>query len=247
MGDTSRVTPRIGLAGWSEATSRFRSLYPVPSSPDKPSGLQRYAESFDFVEINASFYRQMRRSTFERWAADTPDDFRFSVKMHRGLTHFHRLRDTTSLDAFLDSAEGLGPKLAVILVQLPPSLAFDAATVSSFLAALRQRYAGPAACEPRHASWCEPEVEALIGGYGVGMVRTEIPAEDSPAGIGPAYVRLHGSPRRYASPYSDAQLADLAAWLRRHPDRESFVVFDNTATTAATLNARSLQQMLAAR
>ena len=234
----------IGLAGWTEAIGRFRSLYPLPSGVEKPTALQRYAESFDFAEINATFYRRMRRSTFERWADDTPPDFGFSVKMNRGLTHFHRLKDTSELPAFIESVAGLGEKWKALLVQLPPSLAYDAAVAQSFFAEVRRLHSGPIACEPRHASWTAADAVATLGGYGVGIVRTQIPRLDEPVGVGPAYVRLHGTPRRYYSAYSSEQIAQLAAWLRAHSTHPRFVVFDNTASSAATLNARELQERL---
>ena len=236
---------RIGLAGWTEAVGRFRSFYPLPPDIDRPTGLQRYAHSFDFAEINASFYRRMRRSTFEKWAQDTPADFGFSVKMYRGLTHFHRLKDTSDLEGFIDSIEGLGGKLLAVLVQLPPSLAFDSDIVSSFFVALRRMYAGPVACEPRHASWESSDVAAMLGDLDVGIVRVSIPAVDEPAGPGPVYVRLHGSPRRYFSSYDTEDLQRLAAWLGGHPAHRRFVVFDNTASSAATRNARELRDLIA--
>ena len=74
----------IGLAGWSEAVSRRSTSFP-PASRDgeKVPALARYASVFDFVEINASFYRQFRAETYARWAAETPDNFRFAVKTPR--------------------------------------------------------------------------------------------------------------------------------------------------------------------
>ena len=235
---------RIGLAGWSEATSRFRDLYPLPSDLPKPSGLQRYAYTLDFVEINASFYRTMRRSTYERWAEDTPPDFGFSVKMHRGFTHFHRLKDTTALPAFIEAVSGLGEKWKALLVQLPPSLQFDADSAARFFAELRMQYVGSIACEPRHDSWMSQDAAALLATFDVALVRVDIPQTDAPVRPGPVYVRLHGSPRRYFSAYNSDQLRSLASWLQASPERPRYVVFDNTGSAAATRNALELRSLL---
>jgi len=249
VGGVEHSTPsgdhvRIGLAGWSEAVSRFRALYPVPSDSGKVTGLQRYACTFDFAEVNASFYRRMRRETYERWAADTPDGFAFSVKVNRGLTHFHRLRDTTELAPFIESAMGLGPKLRALLVQLPPSLAFEGPTASAFFREIGRLFSGAVVCEPRHDSWQADDARAMLAAEGVGLVRTSIPDPEEQPGPGPVYVRLHGTPRRYYSAYTHADLVQLADWLRRASPGSRFVVFDNTATTAATLNALELTSLL---
>lgn len=235
---------RIGLAGWSEATSRFRDLYPLPPELPKPSGLQRYAHTLDFVEINASFYRNMRRTTYERWADDTPADFGFSVKMHRGFTHFHRLKDTTALPAFIEAVSGLREKWKALLVQLPPSLRFDTEIASQFFAELRKQYAGSIACEPRHDSWMTQDTAAMLAHFDVGLVRVDIPQSEDTVGPGPVYVRLHGSPRRYFSAYSSDQLRSLASWLQDLPGRPRYVVFDNTGSAAATRNALELRSLL---
>lgn len=235
----------VGLAGWSEATSRQSGFFPAPKSSGL-SSLARYASAFDFVEINSTFYRQVRAATFARWAEDVPDGFRFSVKMHRLVTHYTRLKRPDLLDPFFESVSGLGKKLGAVLVQLPPSLAFDPGVAENFFDALRRRYPGPVACEPRHASWEEPAVAKMLRGHRVGLVRTDVPgaAEKGGGARIPVYVRLHGTPRRYYSAYSSGQLRQLAAFLRADARRERFVVFDNTAGSAAVRNAAELLALL---
>lgn len=236
---------RIGLAGWSEAASRHRAL--LPAAAEGATGLQRYARAFDFVEVNASFYRQIRPATYEKWADEVPEDFRFSVKMHRLITHYTRLKNVALLGDFFGSVSGLGPKLAAILVQLPPSLVFDGVVAGEFFEALRRLYGGPVACEPRHASWAGEEARALLARYGVGPVLTKIPdVGHSPLSDGaPVYVRLHGEPRKYYSAYSGDDLGRLAGFLRAQKKRARFTVFDNTATSAGVRNALELRALLA--
>ena len=238
---------RIGLAGWSEAVSRHGKLLPI--AEEGATGLQRYASAFDFVEINSSFYRQVRPVTFEKWATEVPDDFCFSVKMHRLITHYTRLKNTDILEDFFGSVAGLGKKLAVVLIQLPPTLVCDAEVADRFFAAMRKLYRGCAVCEPRHASWEGSAARKLLAKHGIGPVLTEIPAADDDPLQGakraiPLYVRLHGTPRKYYSSYTDADLTRLARLLEDHADRRRYVVFDNTAGPAGVRNALGLQQLI---
>lgn len=235
----------IGLAGWSEAVSRHRTSFPTTFDP-AASALAKYATAFDFVEINASFYRQFRMETYAKWAEDVPENFRFSVKMHRLITHYTRLKNTALLEPFFESIAGLGEKLAVILVQLPPSLIFDPSVARSFFDALCKRHTGPIACEPRHESWSQPEALTLLADHHVGLVRIDIPVAEQETGGDdtPIYIRLHGAPRRYYSSYGNDQLLQLAEFLRLNPLRRRFVVFDNTASSAGVRNALEMTSLL---
>jgi len=240
---------RIGLAGWSEAVSRHRAYFPrIGQVAPEASALAKYATSFDFVEVNASFYRQFCPATYEKWASEVPAGFCFSVKMQRCITHHTRLKNTGLLGPFFDSIAGLGDKLGVILIQLPPSLSFDEAIAASFFRALRERYDGAAVCEPRHSSWANLLASGLLAAHRIGLVRTEIP--DPPceegAGAAPIYLRLHGTPRRYYSAYSDEQLGRVAGYLGLNPHRARFVVFDNTASNAGVRNGSVLLELIGA-
>lgn len=242
---------RIGLAGWSEVASRYGKMLPSGAETDA-TGLQRYAAAFDFVEINSSFYRQVRPVTYEKWAGEVSADFRFSVKMHRLITHYTRLKNTELLEDFFGSVEGLGEKLAVVLVQLPPTLVFDKEVAQRFFSALRKICKGCAVCEPRHASWQDADAQRVLAAHKIGPVLTTIPSagEDQfgvlKAGV-PVYVRLHGTPRKYYSSYSAEDLERLVAFLSGHADRRRYVVFDNTAGSAGVRNALELQRLLAGR
>lgn len=236
---------RIGTAGWS---------LPKPEQPFFPAEgthLERYAARLPAVEINSSFYRPHRPATYQRWAASVPADFRFAVKVPRAITHERRLRDAgDALDGFLGEATALGPALGCLLVQLPPSLAYDARVVEAFLAALRARHAGAVALEPRHPSWFTPAAERPLLAHGVARVAADpatVPAAGEPAGDPRlAYFRLHGSPRVYYSDYDDAYLDALAVRLRAAAARAADVwcIFDNTALGCATANARALLERL---
>jgi len=178
-----------------------------------------------------------------------PESFRFSCKLAKAITHERRLADCTDLlAAAVEEMRGLGPGLAVILVQLPPSLVFDEETAARFFAALRKLWGGDIACEPRHASWLEPEADALMAGEGVARVAAD-PAKDPrfavPGGHPDlAYWRWHGSPVIYRSSYDDGRLEALAATLRSSPAKRIWCIFDNTASGAGTGDALKLRRLL---
>jgi uncharacterized protein YecE (DUF72 family) len=235
----------IGTAGWSIPTA----------SADRCAGpgthLQRYARVFRGAEINTSFYRPHDATTYARWARSTGPSFRFAVKVPRVITHELKLRAARApLDQFLLESAGLGAKRGPLLIQMPPSLAFDARVAASFFRLLRDRYDGFAVCEPRHPTWFSPEAEVLLVRYQIGRVAADPPPVAGgvcPGGWpGIVYYRLHGSPRKYWSSYDAGFLDALAADLRRVPSAVSvWCVFDNTASGAALENASQLAARLA--
>jgi uncharacterized protein YecE (DUF72 family) len=188
---------------------------------------------------------------YERWAASVPVAFRFSAKLPKSITHEKRLHDCEDLLAdFLAQVSGLGPRLGCLLVQLPPSLAFDATLAAEFFALVRRRHTGALALEPRHASWFELQADGLLRSFEVARVLADPvrhPPERSPGGWpGLVYLRLHGSPRMYYSAYDDALLQALAQRIRLATQGADAVwcIFDNTASGAATGNALSLAAAL---
>ena len=205
--------------------------------------MARYATRFPAVEINSSFYRPHRPATYGRWAATVPAGFQFAVKVPQTITHTRRLDDPAPLlDPFLAECSALGAALGPLLVQLPPSLAFDARVVAAFLTLFRARFAGALVCEPRHASWFSAEADRLLAAYQVARVAADpalVPVAAQPGGWdGLAYYRLHGSPRIYYSAYDPATLTTLAATLHTTAQtRPVWCIFDNTAAGAATANA----------
>jgi uncharacterized protein YecE (DUF72 family) len=225
---------RVGCAGW--------SLPPAedPRLGGPGSHLERYARVFPATEINSSFHRPHRASTYARWAAATPDNFRFCVKIPKTITHGARLANVKALlDEFMAPLADLGKKLECLLVQLPPKLEFERAVASRFLRMLRKRHDRAIALEPRNASWFTPGAEALLHELQIARVAADpapVPAAAAPGGWpGFAYYRLHGSPRIYYSAYAPEWLDALAARLGAH--REAWCIFDNTAGRAAVSNA----------
>jgi uncharacterized protein YecE (DUF72 family) len=215
--------------------------------------LARYAQVFPAVEINSTFYRPHRASTFERWGASVPRAFRFSLKIPRAITHDQKLVDCTPLlEEFLASIEPMGIRVGCLLVQLPPSLAFDTRAARNFFTVLRRRFDRGVAVEPRHASWFESRADKLLDDLKVARVAADPPrveGGDEPGGWrGLAYFRLHGSPRIYYSSYEDPWLDALSRKLRdlRRRRIPTWCIFDNTTLGAATGNALTLRESVAA-
>lgn len=235
----------VGTAGWSLPRAVQGDF------PGDGSHLARYARVFPAVEINTSFYRAHRPSVYERWANSTPEEFRFALKVPKTITHGLRLAGAAALlDAFLDESAPLGTRRSCLLVQLPPSLALDLPVAEQFLTAVRERWAGDVALEPRHATWFTTPASALLERFAVARVVADpVRAEggDLPAGSRAlAYYRLHGSPRTYYSSYDAGYLSALADKIRAHRDAgvSAWCIFDNTASGAAAANALELLRLL---
>ncbi|MBA3557800.1 MAG: DUF72 domain-containing protein [Gemmatimonadaceae bacterium] len=231
----------IGCAGWTippTNTDRF---------PSAGSHLERYAAVLPAVEINSSFYRSHRPDTYGRWAATVPADFRFSVKLPKTITHVLKLSGVAhALEVFLLEVASLGPKLGCLLVQLPPSLAFDSTIASDFFGELRLRFTGTVACEPRHASWFDAGADAVLHDARVARVAADpavVPHAAEPGGwTGAAYYRLHGSPKMYYSAYPEDYLSLLATRLATSSaaGKIAWCMFDNTAGGMAMSDALGL-------
>ncbi|HEX8514422.1 MAG TPA: DUF72 domain-containing protein [Allosphingosinicella sp.] len=235
--------PRIGTAGWTISASAADSF------PREGSSLERYSRLFDCAEINSSFHRSHRPDTWRRWASAVPEGFRFAAKLSKEITHKRRLKDFEApLEAALAEMAGLGDRLAVLLVQLPPSLAFEPSVAEAFFAALRARWDGHVACEPRHSSWFDAEADSLLADRRVARVAADparVPAGAEPGGWpGLAYYRLHGSPVTYRSSYDDGRLEAYSERLRA-ATVPTWCIFDNTASSAATGDALKLKGLLA--
>jgi uncharacterized protein YecE (DUF72 family) len=239
------VTVRIGTSGWS-----YDHWTEVLYRPGLPAGarLSRYVEEFETVELNASFYRWPRDTAFRSWNERLPADFALSVKAHRGLTHFRRLRDPEPWIERIESAwRDLGSRPKVLLVQLHPEQQRDDARLDHFLALLANVRV---AVELRHPSWDDPAVYELLERRGAAYVVM------SGAGLACVlrattdfvYVRMHGPDpdALYAGSYSPD---DLQWWTERIAEwtqqgRDVFVYFNNDGHGYAVDNARELIRLV---
>ena len=233
----------VGCATWAVGAANDHLLPRVPGG-----NLARYAARLTAAEVNSSFHRSHRHATWGRWARTVGPSFRFSVKLPKTITHERRLVGVDAqLDSFAAEVELLGEKLAVVLVQLPPSLCFDGNTFGTFHARLAERVAAAVAVEPRHPSWFDEDVDAFLADRRVARVAADpavVPGAAEPGGWrGLRYFRLHGSPITYRSRYKEEFLDRLAARLRPG----DWCIFDNTAAGAALPNAVELLERRATR
>ena len=237
---------RIGTSGWSY-DHWDGVLYP-PGTPARER-LQHYAQRFDTVELNASFYRWPREATFTSWRRRLPDGFALSVKAPRGLTHAKRLyAPEVWVERLALCWHELGDKRAVLLVQLSPGHERDDARLSYFLNLLPPWMR--VAVEFRHPSWLHDDLFALLECHQVGycvMSGAHLPCELR-ATAPFVYVRLHGPDHDhlYGGSYSDDDLAWWADRVREWADagRDVFVYFNNDGHGHAVRNAETLRALV---
>jgi len=241
----------IGTSGWMYDEWRHGFYEGVPRS----RWLAHCAAHFDAVEINATHYRLQRRATFERWRAQVPADFRFSLKAHRYLTHLRWLRDPAEpIARDRERSEALGDHLAVVLWQLPARFTRDEERLirlERFLDALGDGWPVRHAIEFRDRSWFRPRIAELLAEHDVSAVIShagdwamwEVTTADL------VYVRLHGHPRTYASEYGPRGLRRWARRIERwlSERRDVFAFFDNDIDGAAPRDALALREMLSDR
>jgi uncharacterized protein YecE (DUF72 family) len=228
----------MGTSGWQYKDWRGEDrLYP-PKLPQR-LWLEKYAESFDTVEINNAFYRLPERDTFAQWRARTPDDFVFAVKMSRYLTHIKRLREPAEPVArFLSRAEALGDKLGPVLLQLPPTLKVDVAALDETLGLFPRGI--KVAVEPRHDSWWTDEVRELLRRHNAALSwadRKGRPVTPLWVTADFGYLRMHEG---RAQPWPRYGRTSLATWLDRLPGVPTYVFFNNDPGGAAVVDAAAM-------
>jgi uncharacterized protein YecE (DUF72 family) len=240
---------RIGCSGW--MYDDWRGPF-YPERAAKRRWLELYAERFDTVEVNSTFYRLARRSAVEGWVAQTPPGFLFTVKASRYLTHVRRLLEIDEgIARFLEPLEPLreAGRLGPILWQLPENFHRDDARLAGLLERLPP---GRHTIEFRHASWFVPEVLAALRSRGVALAigddaRRPLPEPDA-ATAAWRFVRFHYGHRGRAGNYSarevDAWAGRISAWLRAGCD--AYAYFNNDWRAFAPANARRLRRGLAA-
>lgn len=239
------MTYWIGTSGWSY--DHWNGVLYPHGTPSKDR-LAWYVGRFDTVEVNYTFYRWPRETTFAGWRERTPEGFCLTAKASRGLTHAGRLKSPERwLERVAKGLSALGDKRGVLLVQLPPDFEYDHARLAYFLGALPTQRA---AIEFRHPSWNREDVFALLERHGVAycvmsgaglpcLLRATAPF---------VYVRLHGpnTDYLYAGSYSDD---DLRWWADRMREwaaqgRDVYAYFNNDGEGNAVRNAETLKGML---
>jgi uncharacterized protein YecE (DUF72 family) len=209
---------RVGIGGWTYEP--WRGVFYPPGLPHARE-LHYASRRLTSIEINGTFYRTQKPDSFRRWAAETPDDFVFSVKAPRYATYRPRLAEAgPAIERFFASGVSeLGDKLGPVLWQLPPNKRFDEADLAAFLELLPRRLNGRPirhAVEPRHRSFVEPRFVALLRRAGIAVVFGDSDVHPSIADLTGdfVYARLQRATEREPSGYSSADLDRWAARLR---------------------------------
>ncbi len=247
MGEKTKglTSIKIGTSGWNYPHWR-EAFYPRGLSSSQWLGF--YAQHFETVEINATFYGRPKNSTLERWYKRTPPNFTFSVKANRYITHIKRLKEVKeAMERLYRDLAPLKGKLGVLLFQLPPSLSFSYERMEEFLRLLDPSI--PTTVEVRHKSFITQEFFDLLRNHQVAFCISDT------AGHYPSlayeitadftYIRLHGSRLLYASNYT---LEELSEWANRIKSWgvNAFVYFDNDACGYAVSNALQLKKIIEA-
>jgi uncharacterized protein YecE (DUF72 family) len=235
----------IGTSGYTYKD--WRGVF-YPKGVAQKNWLAFYAQHYNAVEINATFYRPFPESVLTRWHDATPDSFRFVLKAPKVITHEKALEEVgQELEQFVASTAGLGEKLAAVLWQFPPKATKDVLMerLAAFLPTLPTSIKH--VFEFRHASWFTDETYALLNCHNTGIVINDSPRLPRSDAIADSvmYVRFHGPGKLYDSSYSSAELQTWASKIAPHLDTlDIYLFFNNTMRGQALTNADELRELL---
>jgi len=217
-----------------------------PEDIAKHDLLPFFAQHFKTVEINSTFYHLPRRTTIEHWLETTPDDFLFTLKANRSITHRKRLDAVLKeIMVFIRLVKPLREKLGVILFQLPPRLKLDVKLLDAFISELPKGYRY--AIEFRDESWMDDLVFELLALHGIGFCINDYAQRQTPwiATAPFVYIRMHGPLGSYRGKYDRQMLTALCETIKGFADegREVFCYFNNDMEGFAWQNAQELAEL----
>ncbi len=235
----------IGTSGWNY--KHWKSVF-YPEDLAQKDWLDFYKSRFHSVEINNSFYQLPAKLTFRQWKETVNDDFIFTVKASRYITHMKKLKDALEpLHRLLDHVAVLGPSLGPILFQLPPRWHINTERLSSFLKSLPEKYRYT--MEFRDDSWWHKDVYELLKNQNIAFCIYQLAGILSPREVTAdfIYIRLHGpAAQAYQGQYDVQELAGwvgaFSSWSKQ--GREIFCFFDNDQNGYAARDALKLQEMI---
>jgi uncharacterized protein YecE (DUF72 family) len=244
----------IGTSGW-HYPDWIGKFY--PENITGYNELKFHAQRFNTVENNSSFYRIAKDTTYKTWDRQTPNGYKFSIKVNKAITHDAKLELTedvmTKLSYVIESTQSLGDKLGAILIQLPASFRYDLPKLDKFLFFLRtliddQTYRFDIAIEFRNKYWLHDETYAVLKKYNVALAAAQSSryplARIVTADI--AYIRMHGPGKLFASLYSTNQLSEWADYIKQIANqvKRIYVYFNNDYFGYAIDNAKELMMLL---
>ena len=235
---------RIGCSGWQYR--HWREIF-YPKGLPAGSWFAFYAEHFDTVEINSSFYHLPNSETFDKWRKQAPEGFCYALKANRFITQAKKLLDCEEpLRRMMNAVRHLQDRLGPILYQLPPSFALNLERLEAFIAILPKDVTS--VFEFRNKSWYVPETYELLDRYGASLCIHDMPGSATERiTVGPvSYVRLHGSEGRYCGRYSEEGLLSWADWIANQARRSAscWCYFNNDMFGHALDDAQTLRSMV---
>lgn len=229
----------------SYATTSWKTLF-YPEHLPKSRWFDYYCEHFRTYEFNGSFYRFPTVKNLLTWHDKTPDDFEFSLKVPKTITHIKKLIGCGSeiQDFYTICADGLQSKLACILWQLPPSFSFTPERLQLLTELLNPSFRNTV--EFRHESWWNPAVTKVFSDHNIIFCNPSYPnlPHTTMATSETGYFRLHGIPDLFFSEYSTEELEGLYRKITEAPFKKVYVYFNNTASVAAIKNALVFKNLL---
>ena len=234
----------VGCSGW--VYKHWRGIFYEDRLPQK-RWFERYAEEFDTVEINNSFYRLPSGDTFEKWRKQAPPGFCYAVKANRYLTQAKKLNECDEpMARMMAAVRCLRERLGPMLYQLPPSMKINLERLETFLKILRPGVTS--VFEFRNTDWYRPETYDLLHRYGASFCVHDMPGSKSERiAVGPiAYVRFHGGEGKYWGRYSDEALLSWTDWIVQEArnGRPIWCYFNNDIQGHAIEDARTLKAMV---
>ena len=230
----------IGTSGW--VYPHWRGVF-YPPKLAQSKWLEYYSGRLSTVELNNSFYRLPSEQAFSNWRYNSPEGFRYAVKVSRFITHIKRLKDVAEpIETLLERARHLEEKLGSLLYQLPPNMHRNDERLESFLSLLPKELRH--VIEFRHRSWLDEGVFDMLRQHNIGFCIFDMPDLPCPllATADFAYIRFHGSSGLYFSCYSDGELEGWASRISRlAEDLDTvYIYFNNDAEGYAIRNAHTL-------
>ena len=243
----------IGTSGW-HYNHWLGSFYPADITGYNE--LKYHAQHFNSVENNSSFYRIAKESTYKTWSRMVPEDYRFSMKLNKHITHEARLDITEEviekIEFILSTTQILTSRLGALVIQLPPSFKYDLTKLKKFLSYFipkvkSQTYPFDVAIEFRNKYWFNEEVYKVLRNFNVALVASqssryplvrEITADFT-------YIRMHGPEKLFASSYSTDQLKELSEYITsvKNQVKRTYVYFNNDFHGYALDNAKTLMKL----
>jgi uncharacterized protein YecE (DUF72 family) len=221
------------------------SFYPEKLSQSK--WFEYYCSRFNTLELNTTFYRFPRVEFLERWYKKSPEDFVFSVKVPRLITHYKQLNDTARMlnDFYTAVRDGLKEKLGPVLFQLPSRIVYSEDFLQRIIQSVDVSFIN--VVEFRHVSWWNENVSAQLAKHNIifcGISHPHLP-DEVVANTSTLYYRFHGVKKLYFSQYPKKRIIEFAGELfKKANDKKVYVYFNNTATIAAVNNGMQLEGLL---